>query len=80
MNNIQTLPSDLFSGHCVGSLAGFGGMSAVLGILVFNTWLIPFLSTKNYVPVFVMGSLLVPLGVISVLALGGEIKQIELKK
>jgi hypothetical protein len=32
------------------------------------------------VPVFVMGSLLVPLGVISVLALGGEIKQIELKK
>jgi ACS family hexuronate transporter-like MFS transporter len=80
MNNIQTLPSDFFSGHSVGSLAGLGGMSAVLGVLVFSTWLIPFLSTKNYVPVFVMGSLLVPLGVISVLALGGEIKQIELKK
>jgi ACS family hexuronate transporter-like MFS transporter len=80
MNNIQTLPSDFFSGHSVGSLAGLGGMSAVLGVLVFSTWLIPFLSTKSYVPVFVMGSLLVPLGVISLLALSGEIKQIELKK
>jgi MFS transporter, ACS family, hexuronate transporter len=77
MNNIQTLPSDFFSGHSVGSLAGLGGMSAVLGVLVFSTWLIPFLSEKSYTPVFIMGALLVPLGVISVLMLSGEIKRIE---
>ncbi len=80
MNNIQTLPSDFFSGRSVGSLAGLGGMSAVLGVLVFSTWLIPILSTKNYVPVFAMGTCLVPLGVMSILFFAGEIKRIEMKK
>jgi ACS family hexuronate transporter-like MFS transporter len=80
MNNIQTLPSDYFSGGSVGSLAGLGGMSAVLGVLVFSTWLIPLLSAKSYAPVFIMGALLVPLGVMSVLLLGGEIKNVEIKR
>jgi len=80
MNNIQTLPSDFFSGHSVGSLAGLGGMSAVLGVLVFSTWLVPLLSKQSYEPVFIMGAVLVPLGVISVLILGGEIKRIEFDK
>ena len=79
MNNIQTLPSDFFSGRSVGSLAGLGGMSAVLGVLVFSTWLIPILSTMSYVPVFIMGAILVPLGVMSVFLFGGEIKPIEMK-
>jgi MFS transporter, ACS family, hexuronate transporter len=55
-------------------------MSAVLGVLVFSTWLIPLLSTVSYMPVFIMGALLVPLGVISVLMLGGEIKRIDVKR
>ena len=80
MNNIQTLPSDFFSGRSVGSLAGLGGMSAVLGVLVFSTWLIPVLSAKSYVPVFVMGMFLVPLGVMSMIFFGGEIKRIEIKR
>ncbi len=42
MNNIQTLPSDFFSGRSVGSLAGLGGMSAVLGVLVFRTLAYPY--------------------------------------
>ena len=32
--NIQTLPSDFHSGKTMGSLAGFGGASAVLGIII----------------------------------------------
>ncbi len=31
IGNIQTLPSDFFSGKSVGTLAGIGGTSAVLG-------------------------------------------------
>jgi ACS family hexuronate transporter-like MFS transporter len=80
MNNIQTLPSDYFSGRSVGSLAGLGGMSAVLGVLVFSTWLIPVLSAKSYTPVFIMGALLVPMGVLSIFIFGGEIKSVEIKR
>jgi ACS family hexuronate transporter-like MFS transporter len=80
INNIQTLPSDFFSGKSVGSLAGVGGMSAVAGVLVFSTWLIPFMSKISYMPVFLMGALLVPLGVASIFAFGGEIKRVALKE
>ncbi|MCC8188792.1 MAG: MFS transporter [Bacteroides sp.] len=34
MTNIQTIPSDLHSGKSVGSLAGLGGASAVLGTIL----------------------------------------------
>ena len=77
INNIQTIPSDCFSGKSVGTVAGIGGMSAVLGVLVFSTWLIPYLSKISYVPVFLMGTALVPLGLAAVHFLGGEIRRVE---
>jgi ACS family hexuronate transporter-like MFS transporter len=40
INNIQTLPSDFFSGKSVGTLAGLGGTSAVAGVLI-TTWMVP---------------------------------------
>jgi ACS family hexuronate transporter-like MFS transporter len=67
MTNIQTLPSDFHSGKTVGSLAGMGGASAVLGIVI-STYLVPILTRGgNWIPFFGMGLLLVPLSVISVL-------------
>jgi len=78
INNIQTLPSDFFSGKSVGSLAGLGGMSAVCGVLVFSTWLVPVLSAISYVPVFLLGATLVPFGVVSVFVLGGHIHRVDL--
>jgi ACS family hexuronate transporter-like MFS transporter len=80
INNIQTLPSDFFSGKSVGSLAGLGGLSAVCGVLTFSTWLIPYLSKISYTPVFITGALLVPLGVASVFVFGGEIKRVQLRE
>ena len=77
INNIQTLPSDCFSGKSVGTVAGIGGMSAVLGVLVFSTWLIPVLSRISYVPVFLMGTALVPLGLGAIYLLCGEIRRID---
>jgi ACS family hexuronate transporter-like MFS transporter len=61
--NIQTLPSDYHSGKTVGSLAGLGGMAAVLGTIA-TTFLIPYITTgNNWTPFFVMGALLVPLSI-----------------
>lgn len=77
VNNVQTLPSDFFSGRSVGTVAGIGGMGAVLGVLVFSTWLVPVLSRTSYVPVFVLGAALVPLGLGALHWLGGEIRRLE---
>jgi ACS family hexuronate transporter-like MFS transporter len=66
ITNIQTLPSDFHSGKTVGSLAGLGGASAILGI-VLSTYLVPMLTAGgNWIPFFIMGGVLVPLSVLSV--------------
>ena len=40
IGNIQTLPSDLFSGKIVGTLSGFAGMAAKLRCSwTYYTWL-----------------------------------------
>lgn len=66
MTNIQTLPSDFHSGKTVGSLAGLGGASAVLGIII-STYLVPILTEGgNWLPFFAMGLMLIPLSIISV--------------
>lgn len=79
INNIQTLPSDFFAGSSVGSVAGVGGMSAVLGVLVFSTWLVPALSRISYVPVFLMGTALVPLGLAAVFLLCRNIRRLDVR-
>lgn len=78
IGNIQTLPSDYFSGKSVGSLAGFGGTTAAIGVVI-TTYLVPALTVTSYVPFFLLGAILVPLGVASVYIFGGEIKKVSLK-
>jgi ACS family hexuronate transporter-like MFS transporter len=79
ITNIQTLPSDFFSGKTVGSLAGISGTSAVLGVIICMQ-LVPALTTGgNYTPFFVLGALMVPLVFVSVW-LGGPVKQVSEKK
>jgi ACS family hexuronate transporter-like MFS transporter len=77
INNIQTLPSDFYAGRSVGTVAGIGGLGAVAGVLVFGTWLVPYLSRISYVPVFVLGAALVPLGIGAALLLGGRIQKLD---
>ncbi len=79
MGNIQTLPSDFFAGKSVGSLAGLGGTTAAIGVVI-TTYLVPALTVESYVPFFLLGAALVPLGVGSVYYFGGEIKKIKLKE
>lgn len=78
INNIQTLPSDLFSGKSVGSLAGLGGTSAVAGVLI-STWVVPAISQQGYLLVFLLAAALVPLAVGSVYLLAGKVERVKLK-
>lgn len=76
IGNIQTLPSDFFSGKSVGSLAGVGGTAAIASTFVI-TLIVPAITRESYVPFFMLGASLVPLAVLSVWILGGEIKPVN---
>jgi ACS family hexuronate transporter-like MFS transporter len=78
IGNLQTLPSDYFSGKTVGSLAGLGGTAAIGGVLVF-TWLIPVLTVNSYAPAFIIGAVLVPLSALAIFILGGRIEPVQPK-
>ncbi len=69
IGNLQTLPSDYFSGPSVGTLAGMGGTAAIFGVLI-TTWMVPFLTKTSYVPFFILAAVLVPLSVGTVWILG----------
>ncbi len=79
IGNIQTLPSDFFSGKSVGSLAGFGGTTAAIGVVI-TTYIVPALTVTSYAPFFILGAILVPLGVASVFIFGREIKKVKIIK
>ena len=79
INNIQTLPSDFFSGKGVGSLAGIGGTAAVIGTLI-TTWMVPAITKTSYVPFFALGAVLVPAAILAIWLLGGKIQPITVKK
>jgi ACS family hexuronate transporter-like MFS transporter len=72
VGNIQTLPSDFFSGKSVGSLAGFAGTAAKLAVVLLN-FLIPVITVNSYAPAFAVGAALAILTVLSVWVLCGHI-------
>ncbi|WP_258103283.1 MFS transporter [Marinoscillum sp. MHG1-6] len=78
ISNIQTMPSDLFSGKSVGSLAGLGGTVGVFSVIIMN-FLVPVISKFSYIPIFILIAAFVPLGVLSVYLLAKEIKPLERK-
>ena len=64
INNLQTLPSDVFHAKNVGTVSGMGGTAAVVGILI-TTWMVPILTQTNYESFFILGAILVPLSYVS---------------
>lgn len=78
IGNIQTIPGDLFDGRSVGSLAGVGGMAAVVGTLI-TTWLVPAMTTVSFGPVFLLVAALVPLSLVSLWFVTGRIRPVEPK-
>ena len=79
IGNVQTLPSDLFSGKTVGTLAGFAGMAAKLAAAAL-TYLVPWLTTGgNYTPAFIIGASLAIIAMISVLILCPSLEPLKNK-
>ncbi|MEM9495013.1 MAG: MFS transporter [Pseudomonadota bacterium] len=76
VGNIQTLPSDFFSGKSVGSLAGFAGTAAKLAVVGLN-FLIPVITVNSYAPAFAVGAALAILSVLSVWILCGHIHPLQ---
>lgn len=76
ISNIQTMPSDLFSGKSVGSLAGFGGTVGLFAVIIMN-FLVPVIAEQSYTPIFIMIAVFVPLGVLSIYYFAKEIKPIK---
>ncbi len=76
ISNIQTMPSDLFSGKSVGSLAGFGG-TVGLGAVIIMNFLVPVIAEVSYTPIFIMIAIFVPLGVFSIYYFAKEIKPVQ---
>ena len=76
IGNIQTIPSDLFSGKSVGSLAGLGGSVGVFSVIIMN-FMVPVISKISYVPIFIMIAVFVPLGVTAIFLLAKEIKPVN---
>ena len=72
VGNIQTLPSDFYSGKSVGTLAGFAGTAAKLAVVGLN-FLIPVITVKSYAPAFAVGAALAIMTVLSVWILCGRI-------
>ncbi|RMD48532.1 MAG: MFS transporter [Ignavibacteria bacterium] len=79
IGNIQTIPSDLFTGKSVASLAGLGGFVGVFAVIVMN-FLVPIISEISYTPIFIMIAIFVPLGVFCIHFFAKEIKAVEVNK
>ncbi len=78
IGNVQTLPSDFFSGKSVGTLSGFAGMAAKLTAAGL-TYLVPWLTMGgNYTPAFVIGAALALIALASVWILCGKIEALKM--
>jgi ACS family hexuronate transporter-like MFS transporter len=78
IGNIQTIPSDLFAGKSVGTLAGFGGMVGVFAVIIMN-FLVPVISKISYIPIFIMIAVFVPLGVGAIFLMAKKIGPLQEK-
>ena len=77
ISNIQTIPSDLFSGKSVGSLAGLGGTVGIASVMIMN-FLVPAITERySYTPIFTMIAVFVPLGYLSINFFAKEIKSLN---
>jgi len=77
IGNVQTLPSDMFSGKTVGTLSGFAGTGAKLGAFGL-TALIPIITKGgNYEPAFLVGIALAIIALLAVWVLCPKIEPLK---
>lgn len=77
IGNIQTLPSDLYSGKSVGTLSGLAGMSAKFAAAGLTWYIAEKLPADKYSLVFIIGAALVAIVIFAVWVLIPKIKPIQ---
>lgn len=77
INNVQTLPSDIFPRRAVGSVFGLGGMAAGISSMLFINLTGHVVQRFSYTPVFTAAGLLGPLGALALFTFMGRIAPIE---
>jgi ACS family hexuronate transporter-like MFS transporter len=80
INNVQTMPSDLFPEGAVASVAGLGGVGAGVGAILFmlTTGLVVD-HFHSYTPILVIAGLLPALGTVVLFTVGGPIRQVSIE-
>jgi ACS family hexuronate transporter-like MFS transporter len=73
INNLQTLPSDYYSGKNVGTVSGMGGTAAVAGTIIL-TLLVPSLTRTSYTTLFVLAAMMVPLAWLCIMVIVSKYK------
>ena len=76
INNLQTLPSDIFPRSAVASVFGLGGTAAAIASVMFNWGTARVVDAFGYAPVFIVAGILGPLGLAIVLWLAGRVEPI----
>jgi len=76
IGNVQTLPSDFYIGKNVGTVAGMGGTTAAIGVII-TTYFVPLITKTSYIPFYMLGAALVPIGIFCIYFFGGKIHRIQ---
>jgi ACS family hexuronate transporter-like MFS transporter len=66
VSNIQTLPTDLFRGHEIGTATGFSGMGGAVGGILANLGTGYIVQHFSYQPIFLLAGLMHPLSIVLV--------------
>ena len=77
INNVQTIPSDVFPRHAVASVAGLGGVGAGLGAIVFTMTTGYVVDHFSYTPILLTAAGLPILGTVILFSVGGRIRTVS---
>jgi len=77
INNVQTIPSDVFPQHAVASVAGLGGVGAGLGAIVFTMTTGYVVDHFSYTPILLTAAGLPILGTVILFTVGGRIRALS---
>ena len=73
INNVQTIPSDVFPGEAVASVAGLGGVGAGLGAILFTMTTGYVVDHYSYTPILLTAAVLPIAGTVVLFTVGGRI-------
>jgi ACS family hexuronate transporter-like MFS transporter len=77
INNVQTIPSDVFPGETVASVAGLGGVGAGIGAILFTIATGFVVDHFSYTPILLTAALLPIAGTAVLFGVGGTIRPVS---